>query len=678
MFLFRQRLGNFFVAVMIAMAMPYAEAEQVDLTELSLEQLLEVKVTSASKYEQRASDAPSAVQVITREEIERHGWHTLSEALLTLPGFYISNDQAYDYLGARGFLIPGDYNTRFLLLVDGERNNDNIYQQALPGSEGWVDMSVIERIEYIPGPGSAIYGSNAMFGVINIITRSAGKTPQRKVTAYTSQQGLAGISMLASQTLGGGEGGTGTGVMVQYTNEYKAGRDRTYADPTGMNLTLADGVTQSPDGVAHGLDQARNQRLFLRVDHGEWSMTLLNHERITQPSSALYYTVFDDPALKITDAGTQLGMTLQHKLSDDSSVYARVGYTNWAYRGTYGFLNGLTYYNNYDDVQGETLDGEFRYQVLFGAHHLLTGVELSNDLLARQQNYNSIPLGTPGVDVNTPYQHRAVFVQDEYHMGEDWLMSLGLRSDSSTTSESTNSPRLGLIWHANDAWTAKLLSGRAYRSPNAYESQYGNGFDYLSNPALQAETIQTTEGVLEWQSGKQTRWLLSLYQNKLNNLIQQVDTGSGFQYQNGGWVQVQGVELGVEQGSADELKLRASIAGNQATNDLGTTQGNSPAWVGKASMSMPVFKHSAYFAAEIQIVSSRSYVWNSDTYSVPNEIVGNATLTFPDVLTKGLQAQLRITNLFNSDIQHPASAEMPIPKIPQDGRSLFASISYAF
>jgi len=656
----------------------YAQAEPVDFTELSLEQLLEVKVTSASKYEQRASDAPSAVQVITREEIERHGWHTLSEALLTLPGLYISNDQAYDYLGGRGFLIPGDYNTRFLLLVDGERNNDSIYQQALPGSEGWMDMSAIERIEYIPGPGSAIYGSNAMFGVINIITRSAGKTPQRKVTAYASQQGLAGISMMASQTLGGSEGGTGTGVMVQYTNEYKAGRDRTYADPLGY-LYLADG-SPSPDGVAHGLDQARNQRLFMRVNHGEWSMTLINHERITHPSSALYYTVFDDPALTVTDAGTQLGVTLQHKLSDDSSVYARVGYTNWAYRGTYGFLNGPTYYNNYDDVQGEILDGEFRYQVSFGAHHLLAGMELSNDLLARQQNYSSIPLGIPDVNINTPYQHRAVFIQDEYRVGNAWLISLGMRSDSATYGETSNSPRLGLIWHANDAWTAKLLSGRAYRSPNNYESQYGNGIDYLSNPALQAETIQTTEGVLEWQSSKQTRWMLSLYQNKLNNLIQQVDTtGTGvFQYQNGGWVQVQGVELGVEQGSADELKLRASIASNQATNDLGTTQGNSPEWIGKASMSLPVFKHSAYFAAEIQMVSSRSYVWNSETYSVPNEIVGNATLTFPDVLTKGLQAQLRIRNLFNSDIQHPASAEMPIPKIPQDGRSLFASISYAF
>lgn len=161
MFLFEPQRGNLLIALICALTLQSAQAEPVDLSELSLEQLLDVKVTSACKYEQRTSDAPSAVQIITREEISRHGWRTLSEALLTLPGIYIGSDHAYDYLGARGFLIPGDYNTRFLLLVDGQRSNDNIFQQALTGNEGWLDMSVVERIEYIPGPGSAIYGSNA-------------------------------------------------------------------------------------------------------------------------------------------------------------------------------------------------------------------------------------------------------------------------------------------------------------------------------------------------------------------------------------------------------------------------------------------------------------------------------------------------------------------------------------
>ena len=154
-----------------------------------------------------------------------------------------------------------------------------------------------------------------------------------------------------------------------------------------------------------------------------------------------------------------------------------------------------------------------------------------------------------------------------------------------------------MIWQPNPEWTAKLLAGRAYRSANAYESQFGNGQNYLSNPGLQPETIRTTEAVLEWLNGEQMRWQFSLYNNRLKNLIQQVDTGAGFQYQNGGRVQVYGAELGVEKITAANLKLRASISGNRARNELGTAQDNSPAWAAKTSVSTPLFNHSATLAA---------------------------------------------------------------------------------
>lgn len=127
-----QRLG-WMVLSGLTWAAQTGQAAEADLDDLSLEQLLGVKVVSVSKFEQRGRDAPSAVQVISREEIQRHGWRTLTEALNTLPGLYASNDKAYDFQGARGFQIPGDYNTRFLLLVDGQRYNDNIYQSAMTG-----------------------------------------------------------------------------------------------------------------------------------------------------------------------------------------------------------------------------------------------------------------------------------------------------------------------------------------------------------------------------------------------------------------------------------------------------------------------------------------------------------------------------------------------------------------
>ena len=676
MFTLRHWHGKLAILILLNFAAQHARAAQVDLTELSLEQLLTVEVSSASKYSQRSGDAPSAVQVISREDIRLHGWRTLSEALASLPGIYINNDRAYDFPGARGFHIPGDYNTRFLLLVDGQRNNDNIYQQALTGSEGWLDMSVVERIEYIPGPGSAIYGSNAMFGVINVITRGAGKTAQSQVETHVSKLGLAGVNVMTSQQI------SDTGLVLQYSAEHQAGRDRAYTDPLGQ-LFRADG-TAATDGVAHGLDSGNNQHLMVRVDHQEWSFKLINHERTVTPSSAPYLTVFDDASLKINDGGTQLAASVQHEISAVSSVFARLGYTDWHYRATYPYLDPVIgYYRNYDDTRGQTLDGEFRYQLESGAHHLLAGLEFSRDLLARQHNYYSIDpalLGTADVNINPLVQRNGLFVQDEWRLGKAWLLSLGLRLDQATGSESSLSPRMGLIWQPNSAWTAKLLSGRAYRSANAYESQFGDGLNYLSNPGLQPETIRTTEGVLEWLSSEQMRWQLSLYDNRLNNLIQQVDTtGTGvLQYQNRGWVQVYGAELGVEKITASNLKLRASISGSHARNALGAAQGNSPSWTGKISVSAPVFDHSAYLAAEAQAIGRGSYTWGAAPYRVGSEVLANATVTFPNIWAQGLQVQLRITNLLNREVRHPASAEMSSPTVPQNGRNLLAKLEYAF
>ena len=668
----KHRYGKLAITILFAFAAQPGQAAPPELTELSLEQLLDVKISSASKFEQRVNAAPAAAQVISREDIKRHGWRTLTEALKSLPGIYAVNDRGYDYLGARGFLIPGDYNTRFLLLIDGQRSNDNIYQQAQLGSEGWLDMSVVERIEYIPGPGSAIYGSNAMFGVINVITRSAGKTPQNEVSTYVSQLGLTGVSAMTRQQT------DGTGLLLQYSAEHQAGRNQTYAN-TGL-LYRADG-TAAADGVAHDLDRGNNRHLMMRVDHNEWSFSLINHERNITPSSAPYLTVFDDPSMKLNDGGTQLIASVQHELSTSSSLYARLGYTDWHYRATYPYLDAVSgYYRNYDDNRGQMLDGEFRYQLESGAHHLLSGLEFSRDLLARQHNFYSstAPLGSVDTNINPLINHNGLFVQDEWQFNPGWLLSMGLRLDSASRSKSTTSPRLGLIWQVNPTWTAKLLAGRAYRSPNSYESWFNVGNIYLNNPNLHPETIRTTEGVLEWMKDVHTRWVLSLFDNKVDQLIQQVNTGAGLQYQNGSWARVHGAELGVEKVTHADLKLRASVAYNQAKDGQGNSLGNSPRWIGKVSVNAPVYEQVAYLAAELQAIGSRTFNWNAIPYRIGSEVLANATLTFPNVLAKGLQIQLRVTNLFDRHAQDPASSEMPTPLIPQNGRNLMASLDYAF
>ncbi len=162
-----------------------------DATNLSLEQLLDVSVVSASKYRQSQSEVAAAVTVITRAELKAFGWRTLDDALASLPGVYRTYDRQYTYLGTRGFGLPGDYNTRVLIMINGNRLNSTTYDTGPFGRQVPLDMDLVERIEYVPGPGGAVYGQNAMFGVVNIITRSGGDIDGAELAAgWQSPQSL--------------------------------------------------------------------------------------------------------------------------------------------------------------------------------------------------------------------------------------------------------------------------------------------------------------------------------------------------------------------------------------------------------------------------------------------------------------------------------------------------------
>ena len=129
-------------------------------------------VYGASKREQRATEAPSSVTVIRADEIRKYGYRTLAELLRSVPGFYVNYDRNYHYLGMRGFRRPGDYDTRILLLVDGHRVNENVGDGPAFGTQFLLDIDLIDKVEIIRGPGSSLYGSNAVLGVINVITKT--------------------------------------------------------------------------------------------------------------------------------------------------------------------------------------------------------------------------------------------------------------------------------------------------------------------------------------------------------------------------------------------------------------------------------------------------------------------------------------------------------------------------
>ena len=186
---------------------------------MDLEQLMKIEIVVAgSKRAQESREVASFVSVVSAAEIREHGYRTLADVLRTLPGFYVSNDRNYSYIGVRGFSRPGDWNSRVLLLLNGLRTNESLYDLAYIGEEFSVDVDLIDRVEVIRGPSSALYGSNAYFAVINVVTRDgnslAGTELTTSAASFGTYSGRAsygrafenGLDLLVSGTYSDGKG----------------------------------------------------------------------------------------------------------------------------------------------------------------------------------------------------------------------------------------------------------------------------------------------------------------------------------------------------------------------------------------------------------------------------------------------------------------------------------------
>jgi outer membrane receptor protein involved in Fe transport len=236
-------IGSVLISASLAAAQrPTPPPKQaIDTITNDLEQLMKIEfVVAGSKRAQDPRDVASFVSVVTAADIKEHGYRTLADVLRTLPGFYVSNDRNYSYIGVRGFSRPGDWNSRILLLLNGLRTNDNVYDLAYIGEEFSVDVDLIERVEVIRGPGSALYGSNALFAVINVVTKSGS-------------------------SLAGGELSTTAASFGTYSGRASYGRafandlellvSATYSDGKGRNLFYPEfNAPLTNNGVANGDD----------------------------------------------------------------------------------------------------------------------------------------------------------------------------------------------------------------------------------------------------------------------------------------------------------------------------------------------------------------------------------------------------------------------------------------
>lgn len=652
-------------------------SDTYDFAEMDLEQLMELKIDSvygASKHEQRVTQAPSAISIITASEIKRFGHRTLVDVLRSVRGLYVSDDRNYTYLGIRGFHRPNDYNTRVLVLIDGHRMNDNIFDSGTIGREGAIDVELIERVEVIRGPSSSIYGSSAFLGVINVVTKRA--------------QGLDGLELSAdagsydsykSRLSYGSKFESGLEWLVSASHHTSEGPRSLYFSE--YDQRISDDVRAANDGIALGLDGEQATAFFTNLRYGHWAFSAFATDRVKDVPTASFGTVFNDPREWTDDERQYADVKYDRAFNDTLRLQARAFYDYVRYRGEYPYDYDET--GNPEDIViskdgtgGEWIGTEWQLTAhLAGGHRLIVGGEYRDNIREYQYMFDDTDPPYYYIDFESSSRTLGLFVQGEAALREDLTLNAGVRYDRySTNSVDVLNPRVALIYNPTPLTAIKMLYGEAFRAPNPYEAYYSEGQKF--RPPLDPETIDTYELVFERYFGRHYRVNVSGYYYEVDGLISQAATEDDLAYfDNVDSVHAQGVELELEGKFDSGALLRASYALQRSEDGVTHRElSSSPRHVGKLNVSIPLFKPGLSSGIELQYHGRVKALDGSD---VDDFLVTNLTL-LSQKLTKGLEISASVFNALDEKYAYPGAEDHLQSAIEQNGRTVHAMITYRF
>jgi outer membrane receptor for ferrienterochelin and colicins len=641
-----------------------------DLTELSLEELMQIKVPevySASKFEQKATEAPSSVTVISSDEIKRYGYRTLGDILASVQGFYVSYDRNYDFLGARGVNL-GDFNSRILLLIDGHRINNDLNDGAYVDTAFLLDVDLIDRVEIIRGPGSVLYGNNAFFGVINVITRQGKQINGVEVSGmYGSYNAYSGRVTIGDQLTNGLQ------FLLSGTIYHDDGPENLFYpqfDTPTLNVN---------NGIAHNMDGDGFGSFFGSVNYKDFTVEggYINREK-TNPTGQFSeppFTTFDDPRLQTVDDRSYATLKYAHNFSDTLDLSGDVYYDRNDYQIGYPLsevIGGVPVSDfSVEHETGEWAGGEVQVnKKIFNRHILTFGAEYRNDFVQKDQSFDET-MGTL-VSRQGKRQNYGFFGQGDFLILTNLHLNAGVRYDQYGDFNPSVSPRAALIYDPFQQSTFKFIYGTAFRDPNFLE---------LSDPRfhdIHPEKINSYELVYEQGIGRHLRSSVSGYYNRMDDLID---------FQNGYYTNFNADTLGLElalQGKWENGIITRLSYTLQHTENRDTDAGlpDSPMHLIKFNASVPLWRDKIFAGLEVQYTSKSHTVYEAFPQTpagadVPGYAVVNFTL-FSQNLIKNLDISASVYNLLDKTYYDPSSGFHLQSAIQQDGRTFRIKLTYRF
>jgi len=492
-----------------------------ELASLSLFDLAKVKVTTASKRLQVVDETPSTVRVISAKQIFDRGYLTLEDALSDLPGFQFRNIVGFNsYTFQRG--IPNQ-NNLILVLVDGiqinELNSGGFY------GGGQYNLSNIDRIEVVYGPASALYGTNAISGIVNLIT----KKPEDNKGFDLS--GLYGSFDTFNADMSYGYYNEDTKLGVRISGMYKQTEK---ADLTG---------NKGDNNWSEDMENFEDDLSFdTFVTYRNFEAGLIVHDK--QASRTTNYRSVNSNYL---DSGTNwhirfINSFLKHVYSTNKrwAVSSQLYYRNTTVLdNTIGRIDTSGQYGYYrpNDLIGfeSSINYSITEKLIFTA-----GFVLENENLA--EGFSITESDGPDEEPSAPQKPnmesnnlQSLYVLAQQNFLDYLQLSAGLRLDNSSVYDQVLTPRISLVYNKKSL-TAKLLYMEAFRAPKPWDYNFGIG-----NSELDPEHMRSTELFLVYDIKDDLRFETSLYSNIVYDVLEK-DTGND-RWINHGTLNTNGVEF---------------------------------------------------------------------------------------------------------------------------------------
>ena len=531
-----------------------------ELFELDLDSLRNVKVITAGRRAQAIDEAPGAVTVFTREEMDALGVRTLDELLNFVPGM-----RSYTFVGpdtsgktvieSRGVYEP--YGHMMLLLLDGQRLSA-AYNGNFTGANRWLSLTPIERVEIIRGPGSALYGGNAMTAVINLIS----SRDQARQLAVLETGGF-GHQRAAVQTGGGQNQAWHWRAWLEWQRD------------DGDDYHNAFDPLQRDD---HTQDPRRGKDALLSLGHRDLELQVRHHWRRSE-DFYLLGRLADDLNFSETEQNNarlswRLGDPEQHQLTVALAWLEAhwQGLTRLAPNGVPPYLNG-------DFIGGPALKHR-EWQGSADALWQLDDRNIINYGLAWERatiprsaaygNYDTLTGAWLGaVQLQDDDAHRIVadedrrlhggYLQWDHRFSPTLRAVLGARFDKYDPGDQALTPRLSLLWQRDERNSLELQYAEAYRPPSQADQFIRETPVVAASSGLDPIRSQTLE--TSWQyRDEQFDSEVTLYALRIKDLIGRLPLADGrVQAGNSGELETRGIEWHLRQQLNEQWLLRVNL-----------------------------------------------------------------------------------------------------------------------